>query len=92
MEQFRDSLGCVQDALGFFRALRHVRVERLRPVELNDVHRDQLAVRRAGQIAGEPNHGSVDRTAAKRNDSASEDGCTRLGHRNSVLVLWASRQ
>ena len=67
-----DRFGDVEDALDLFRPAGDVGIERQRPVDLDDVDGDQLALGVAGLIGDQANDPGVARAAVERNDGSPE--------------------
>ena len=70
-----DGLGAVEHALDLLGSPGDVGVERQRPVDLDDVDGDQLALREARQFGDEADDPGVARAAVEGDDRAPERGC-----------------
>ena len=75
-----DRLGDVEHPLDLLGAAGDVGVERQRPVDLDDVDRDQLGLGRAGLLGDEPDDAGVARAAVEGEDGAAEGGGVVICH------------
>ena len=67
-----DRLGDVEDALDLVRVAGDVGIEWQRPVDLDDVDRDQLGLVQAGLLGDEPNDPGIARAAVEGDDGTAK--------------------